>query len=346
VLARTGGTLVVLMGWAALQNILETLAKEGMPGSTPVALIQWGTWTQQRTVIGCLEDIGLRSQQAGLKPPVVAVIGPVVALRERIRWFDRGDSPGKRVLITRSRTQASKLRELLELAGAQPLELPSIENAPLEDYRELDRELDQGAELESRWVIFGSTNAVDAVFARLSAQQRDARVFANATIGAIGPATAQALAQQGIRADFVPASSTSEAVVEELSDKDWTGVPVLLPGADIGREVLAEGLAKLGAQVRRVTAYRTVTPSGASDRARQLLEEGMDVVTFTSSSTVSNLMELLGGDKELLASSLIACIGPVTAKTATELGIRVDLVAKKATVEGLVEALVSHWEGS
>ena len=113
------------------------------------------------------------------------------------------------------------------------------------------------------------------MFARLSAQQRDARVFANATIGAIGPATAQALAQQGIRADFVPASSTSEAFVEELSDKDWTGVPVLLPGADIGREVLAEGLAKLGAQVRRVTAYRTVTPSGASDRARQLLEEGM-----------------------------------------------------------------------
>ena len=123
-------------------------------------------------------------------------------------------------------------------------------------------------------------------------------------------------------------------------------MPVLLPGADIGREVLAEGLTKLGAQVRRVTAYRTVTPSGASDRARQLLQEGVDVVTFTSSSTVRNLMELLGGDKELLASSLIACIGPVTAATAAELGLRVDLVAEKATVEGLVEALVSYWEGS
>ncbi len=182
------------------------------------------------------------------------------------------------------------------------------------------------------------------MFARLAAQGKDARVFASATIGAIGPATAQALAQQGIRADFVPASSTSEAVVEELSDRDWTGVPVLLPVADIGREVLAEGLAKLGAQVRRVTAYRTVTPSGASDRARQLLQEGVDVVTFTSSSTVRNLLELLGGDKEFLASSLIACIGPVTAKTAVELGLRVDLVAKEANVEGLVEALVSHWE--
>ena len=349
VLARTGGTLVVLMGWAPLQSILQTLAKEGMPVSTPVALIQWGTWTQQRTVTGCLEDIVARGGEAGLKPPVVAVIGPVVALRQQIRWFDRGDSRGKRVLITRSRTQASKLRQLLEQAGAQPVELPSIEIAPLENYAELDRELDQGAKLDSRWVIFASTNAVDAVFARLAAQGKDGRVFANATVGAIGPATAQALAQQGIRADFVPASSTSEAVVAELSDRgragrDWTGVPVLLPGADIGREVLAEGLTKLGAQVRRVTAYRTVTPSGASDRARQLLQEGVDVVTFTSSSTVRNLMELLGGDKELLASSLIACIGPVTAGTAAELGLRVDLMAKKATVEGLVEALVSHWE--
>ena len=353
VLARTGGTLVVLMGWAAMQSILETLAKEGMPGRTPVALIQWGTWTKQRTVTGCLEDIVARGQEAGLEPPVVAVIGPVVALRERLRWFDRGDSQGKRVLITRSRTQASKLRELLEQAGAQPVELPSIEIAPLEDYQELDLELDRalerfsvrGAEPDSHWIIFASTNAVEAVFARLAAQGKDARVFANATIGAIGPATAQALAQQGIRADFVPASSTSEAVLEELSSRDWTGVPVLLPGADIGREVLTEGLASLGAQVRRVTAYRTVTPSGASDRARQLLQEGVDVVTFTSSSTVRNLMELLGGDKELLASSLIACIGPVTAATAAELGLRVDLVAREATVEGLVKALVSHWEG-
>ena len=351
VLARTGGTLVLLMGWAPLQSILQTLVKEGMCRSTPVALIQWGTWTQQRTVTGCLEDIVALGQEAGMKPPVVAVIGPVVALRERIRWFDREGSRGKKVLITRSRTQASKLRELLEQAGAQPVELPSIEIAPLEDYRELDLALDQGAELNSRWVIFASTNAVDAVFARLSAQGKDARVFANATIGAIGPATAQALAQQGIRADFVPASSTSEAVVAELSEidgtgRDWTGVPVLLPGADIGREVLAEGLTKLGAQVRRVTAYRTVTATGASDRARQLLQEGVDVVTFTSSSTVRNLMDLLGSDKELLASSLIACIGPVTAATAAELGLRVDLVAKEATVEGMVQALVSHWEGS
>ena len=169
VLARTGGTLVVLMGWAALQSILETLAKEGMPVSTPVALIQWGTWTQQRTVTGCLEDVVALGQEADLRPPVVAVIGPVVALRERIRWFDQGDSRGKRVLITRSRTQASQLRQLLEEAGAQPVELPSIEIAPLEDYGELDRALDQGTDLDSRWVIFASTNAVDAVFDRLAA---------------------------------------------------------------------------------------------------------------------------------------------------------------------------------
>ena len=352
VLARTGGTLVVLMGWAALQSILKTLQQEGMAPETPVALVQWGTWTKQQTVDGTLEDVVARAKDAGLTPPVVAVIGPVAGLRKELRWFDRRPLFGKKVLITRSRTQTSRLRTLLEERGADSLELPSIEIAPLEDNSELDRTLAQYGLLPLEtpfgtiskfWTVFSSTNAVDAVFARLDNYGQDSRVFADSTIAAIGPATAEALARRGIRADFLPTTSVSEAVVAQLSDREWYGVPVLLPGADIGRDVLARGLGDLGARIERVTAYRTVTPEDAAPNARQLLAGGVDVVTFTSSSTVRNLLNILGDDKSLLETSLIACIGPVTAGTARELGLQVDLEAAEHTVEGLVEALVSHY---
>ena len=344
VLARTGGTLVVLMGWAALQSILETLQREGMAADTPVALVQWGTWKKQQTVDGCLGDVVAKAQAAGLTPPVVAVIGPVAALRQELRWFDRQPLFGKRVLVTRSRTQASRLRALLEAQGAEPLELPSIEIAPLDDYAQLDGALARFSGLGAYWLIFASVNGVEAVFARLEARGQDARALAGAAIGAIGPATATALAQRGIRADLVPATSVSETVVQELAGQAWDGVPVLLPGADIGRDVLASGLAELGAQVERVAAYRTVTPKDAGPQARKLLSQGVDVITFTSSSTVRNLLALLDGDKALLESSLIACIGPVTAAAAQDLDVRVDLVAGEATVEGLVAALVDHYQ--
>ena len=357
VLARTGGTLVVLMGWAALKAILETLQREGMAPDTPVALVQWGTWKKQQTVDGTLCDVVEKAQAAGLTPPVVAVIGPVAALREELRWFDRQSLFGKKVLITRSRTQASRLRTLLEEQGAEPLELPSIEIAPLEDYAELDDALAFHTALPYRggsggyWLIFASVNGVEAVFDRLEAAGRDARALAGATIGAIGPATAAALAQRGIRADFIPKTSVSEAVLAELAGQDWDGVPVLLPGADIGRDALAQGLAAKGATVARVAAYRTVTPKGAGQQARRLLAPtsgtagtGVDVITFTSSSTVRNLLDILDGDKTLIESALIACIGPITAGAAQELGLRVDLVAAENTVEGLVDTLVNHYQ--
>ena len=144
-------------------------------------------------------------------------------------------------------------------------------------------------------------------------------------------------------ADYVPASSTSEAVVEELSNRDWTDVPVLLPGADIGRDLLAQGLAQLGAQVKLVAAYRTVAAPDVAYLARETLDQGIDIVTFTSSSTVRNLLEALDGDGSGLKSSIIACIGPTTATTARELGLHVDLVAAKHNVEGLAESLVAHF---
>ncbi|MCH8298413.1 MAG: uroporphyrinogen-III synthase, partial [Chloroflexi bacterium] len=341
VLAKNGGTLVVLMGWASLEKILGTLQKEGLPPTTPAALVQWGTWSSQKTVTGCIENILDLGKEAGLTPPVVTVIGDVVNLREKLAWFDTRTLFGKRVLITRSRSQASRLRALLEQAGANAVELPTIQISPLDDFSELDATLSKLQDFQ--WVIFASANAVESVFERLEAQGKDARAMAGTTIGAIGPATAQALARRGITADFVPSRPVSEVVLKELSSRDWKGVSVLLPSADIGRDELEKGLTKMGARVNRLAAYRNVPVEGVSDLAKEAFLDGVDVVTFTSSSTVRNLVEMLNGDRKALDSSFIACIGPVTSATARELGLRVDLEASEHTVEGLVEALISHF---
>ena len=198
-LARTGGTLVALMGWATLPGIVRTLQANGMSGHTPAALVQWGTWTRQRTVTGCLSDIVQRGADAGVTAPVIVIIGNVVGLRQEIGWFDQRPLWGRRVLVTRSRTQASLFVGLLADLGAEPVELPSIEIAPLDDYSQLDRALSETSQAAGRWIIFSSVNSVDHVWQRLRSMGRDARYFAGATIGAIGPATQHALRSIGHR---------------------------------------------------------------------------------------------------------------------------------------------------
>ncbi len=344
-LARTGGTLVTLMGWAALPGIAATLRSHGMSADTPAALVQWGTWSRQKTVTGTLADIAERGQAAGIGAPVVAIIGEVARLREEIGWFDRRPLWGKRVLVTRSRTQASRLIELLDHLGAEAVELPSIEIGPLDDYGELDQALESAADVSARWMIFASVNSVEYVWERLRALGKDARYFAGAMVGAIGPATARALRERGIEPDFIPKRSVSEEVISELSGLDWEGQLVLLPGSAIGRDALATGLAKLGADVRLVPAYRNLRPEGIEERARAAFERGIDVVTFTSSSTVRNLLDILGTDRHLLASSAVACIGPITAATAEDLGLTVDIIAAEHNVEGLADALAGYFSG-
>ncbi|MCH7735988.1 MAG: uroporphyrinogen-III C-methyltransferase [Chloroflexi bacterium] len=341
ILAKNGGTLVVLMGWASLEKILGTLQNEGLPSSTPAALVQWGTWSSQQTVTGNIANILEKGREAGLTPPVVTVIGEVVNLREELAWFDNRPLSGKRVLVTRSRSQASRLCSLLEQAGANAVELPTIQIGPLEDFSDLDATLDKLTEYV--WVIFASANAVESVFERLELQGKDARALAGRIVGAIGPATAQALARRGITADFVPSRPVSETVLKELSGREWKGISVLLPAADIGRDELEKGLTVMGANVNRLAAYRNVPVEGVSDLAKKAFLDGVDVVTFTSSSTVRNLVDMLDGDRTALDASFIACIGPVTAATARELGLRVDLEAPEHTVEGLVDALTEHF---
>ena len=337
-LATGVGTLVFLMGIGNLAAIVERLVEHGRDPQTPVAVIRWGTEPRQETVAGTLADIAQRVREAGLQPPAVTVVGEVVRLREKLRWFDTRPLFGKRVLVTRARPQASVLSQLLRDRGAEPVEFPAIAIAPPSDWAKLDEAIDKLATYD--WVIFTSANGVQSVVERRQARGGDLRVLADPRVAAIGPATAQALRDQGVRVDFVPPVYVAEEIAAGIGDV--RGQRILLPRADKARQALAQGLREKGALVDEVVAYRTTTaPSG--DLQAILGNGKIDIVTFTSSSTVQNLADALDGRApgEALAGMLVACIGPVTARTAQELGIRVDVVAREHTIEGLVDAVVA-----
>ncbi len=336
-LGRVSGTLLVLMGWESLASIAGSLVGAGRSPETPVAIVQWGTEPQQRTVVGNLGNIVARSKEEGLSPPVVAIIGDVVELRDRLRWFDDRPLFGKRVLVTRTRAQASSLSATLARRGAHPIELPTIEIRPLDDYTELDGALARVGAYD--WVVFTSVNAVQICFDRLRSAGLDARAFGPARVAAVGTATVDALAKSGIVPNYTPQTYGSESLAEGLEKVGVGRAKLLVPRSDIARDTLTECLRALGAIVDDVAAYRTATPQDSVERLRQIMIDGIDVATFTSSSTVINLARLLDGDVAPLSGVTVACIGPATASTAREVGLKVDIVAEEHTVVGLVDAL-------
>jgi uroporphyrinogen III methyltransferase/synthase len=338
-LATATDTLVFLMGVRNLPEIVARLTKHGRLPQTPVAVIQRGTTPEQRTVTGTLADIVARVEDAGLRPPAITVVGEVVRLRETLSWFENRPLFGKRVLITRTRRQAGNLARRLADEGAIPVELPSIEIEPIEDREAVDAAIETLRTGGYAWSAFTSANAVELFFEQLAERGLDARAFSGARIAVIGPATAQALAARGLRADAVPPDYVAEGVVEALRGQIASGDRVLLPRAESARAELVRGLEAMGAVMDEVSIYRAAVPSEASPEVLAELREGrIDIVTFTSSSTVRNLVAMLG-DASALERPLIACIGPITAKTARELGLQVDVQASEYTVEGLVAAL-------
>ena len=339
-LAKTRGTLVVLMGRENLRSIADALVEGGLPPATPVALVRWGTKPQQHTLVGTLSGIAGAADAAGVEPPVVAVVGDVVRLRAKLNWFESQPLFGKRVLVTRTRAQAGVLSAMLTERGALPIEVPTIELKPLATKR-LDKAIKALDTYD--WVVLTSANAVDILFEKFEASGRDARALHGVAVAAIGPATAERLRAKGIVPDLVPDEYISEAVVKGLAKLGIAGKRVLLPRSDIGREALAQGLEALGAKVDELPLYGNATPTGAAKRLKAALAGGVDIATFSSSSTVRNLAKLLGGDLSPLSGATIACIGPVTAETAGELGLKVGIVAKDYTVAGLVEALERHF---
>jgi uroporphyrinogen III methyltransferase/synthase len=345
-LAKGVDTLVFLMGGANLAEIAERLVECGRAPDTPAAVIRWGTTPNQRTVTGTLADIADSVAKAGLTPPVITVVGPVVGLRDKLRWYDNRPLFGKRILVTRASQQAGDLSQALAELGAEPVELPAIEIKPRVDRKTLRDTLARLDASEYDWLVFTSANGVGIFFDHLHQAGRDARALGRAQVCAIGPGTAEELAWHGIAADLLPERFVAEGVIDALSKRDIMGKRVLWARARGARRTLALGLARLGAQIDELPLYSAAVPMEPDAEALARLRAGeIDIVTFASSSAVRNLVKMLDGDSSLLEKPLIACIGPVTAATARKLGLRVDVEASEHTVEGIAEVLRAYFFG-
>ena len=341
-LAMGVDTLVFLMGMKNLPEIVTKLLEHGRSLDTPVAVIKEGTRPEQETVFGNLEDIVSKARKHQLTPPTVIVVGEVVKLREKLRWFDSLPLFGKRILVTRARHQASALSRVLSERGAQPIELPAIDVQPLIDTEELDQAVSNLKRYH--WIIFTSVNGVASFWQRLNNLKLDSRALSGLQIGAIGPATAEALAAKGVTPDYVPGIYTTEGILAGLGHRDIVGQRFLLPRADKADKDLVQGIRKLGAEVHEVTAYHTLPASESIAEARRMLISGeIDVITFTSSSTVTNLVTAFQGEPLPINQAKIACIGPKTAEAASRAGLKVDILAGEQTISGLVEVIEEYF---
>ncbi len=339
-LAKGMGTLVFLMGMKNLESLVSRLEAAGLPASTPVALVRWGTTPDQATVTGTLGTIHGAAVQAGLKPPVVIVVGQVVNLRQKLNWFETKPLFGKRIVVTRAREQASDLVKALTDLGARCLEYPTIRIASPEDFGPLDAALRGLSGFD--WVIFTSVNGVEAFFQRLFHQGKDVRALGQVKTAVIGPATQKKLLEFGLRSDIVPESFRAESVVAAFSGEPLEGKKILLPRALEARPVLPEELKKRGAEVVEVASYRTEAVREGAGAILDLLEEkGVDLITFTSSSTVKHFKALLPESRfaSLMRGVRVASIGPITSDTARTLGFTVHVTAESYTIPGLVEAI-------
>ena len=283
-------------------------------------------------------------QKHGIKAPAIFIVGEVVTLREQLAWFDQRLLFGKTALVTRAREQASALTCQLEDLGAQCIEAPAIKLVPPESYAELDEAIEKLSTYH--WLIFTSVNGVEHFFTRLYDRKKDSRALGNARIAAIGAQTAARLRDYGILADIVPLEFRAEGIVAAMAGRIEPGMSVLIPRALVARDILPEKLREMGAKVNVVPVYRTITGETDGEVLAGKLKAGeIDLVTFTSSSTVTNLLELLGSQgAELLKNAKVACIGPITAGTCLEHGITPDVIAEEYTIHGMVEAIVKLYE--
>ena len=320
----------------------------GWPEDSTGVLIYNGTLPNQQTVSGTLRELLHGARETPRRQPAILVAGRVAGLREHLRWYDSRLLFGKLVLVTRPREQAHELVDLLTTLGAESIEAPMIKMAPPEDPDPLLRAAANPEEFD--WIIFTSANAVDAFMTALLDGERDVRALKGPRICTSGTATAARLATYGIKVDLIPHEFRADAVVASLLETaSMKGARVLLPHADIGREVIAEQLREAGAVVTEVIAYRTILEDaqreGDPDIYGMLLDGRIDVVTFTSPSAVRNFAKIHGADQvaDLLKNTVVATIGPVTADACRQLSIPVTVQPKTYTVHGLVDAIAAHF---
>jgi uroporphyrinogen III methyltransferase / synthase len=331
---------VCYAGKQQLPLILESLIANGWPEGAGAVVVYNGTLPAQQTLAGTLAELLVTTREQRSREAAILIVGRVAGLREHVRWYDERPLFGVRVLVTRAREQATELADLLANLGADPVIAPTIKVLPVEAAAAVDR---------FDWIVFTSANAVDALMHALGEAGGDVRSLKGPLLCAVGSATADQLARYGIKVDLVPSEYRAEALVAALAARgSLDKVRVLLPRADIGREVVADNLRKGGAAVTEVVAYRTVLADSASDDGpdvyRMLLDGELQVVTFTSASAVKNFVQIYGADQaaDLLSRTCVATIGPVTTEAAGRLGIKVTVQASPYTVPAMVEAIARH----
>jgi uroporphyrinogen III methyltransferase/synthase len=346
-LVRGIGTIVFLMGVKNLPHITDRLLSHGMDPDTPVALVRWGTTARQSTVTGTVGTIAERAKAVGLKPPAIIVVGDVVKLRETMKWYENRPLMGRSIVVTRAREQASELVKHLSDLGAECIECPTIKVAPPDDITPLDTAIDNLSSYA--WLIFTSVNGVNFFFNRLFEKNKDVRDLTHVRTAVIGPATAKRLFDFGLKSDIVPESYRAESVVKAFAKEDIIGKKILLPRAKEARPILPLELTRMGAVVDEVEAYCTKAVKDDADFILKRLEERtIDMITFTSSSTVKNFHAFLPPKSfdSLIQGVTIASIGPITADTARNLGFDVHIVAESYTIPGLCRAIQQYYHPS
>lgn len=338
-IAESAGTLVFLMGLKNIAHIAERLIANGMNPGTEVAVIEQGCTARQRTLVGTLENIGTHAEAGRFTSPSVIVVGPVVGLRAKLAWLEKKPLFGKTILVTRTREQAGVLAERLVAAGAEVIEVPTIKIVSPLSMGSVDESLKKLRGGHYHWVIFTSQNGVELYFRRLHEQGLDSRVFSGSQIAAIGSSTAASLQGHGITADLIPSEFKAEGILEKIGDV--SGCNILIARAREARDVLPDSLREKARSVDIAVVYETVVPEESREILLQALRR-TDIVTFTSSSTVKNFHLLLEGET-LPAGVHCASIGPVTSRTAMDLGFKVSVEAAEYTINGLVDALVSYF---
>jgi uroporphyrinogen III methyltransferase/synthase len=347
-LARLEGTVVCYAGAQQLPRMLDAMTANGWPSDDQAVIVYDGTLTSQETVSGTLAELIESVRDHHRRGPAILVVGRVVGFRDHLRWFDARPLFGKRVLVTRPRDQAAEMVDRLTVLGAESIEAPMIRIMPPHDSEPLLRAAANASSFD--WIVFTSSNAVEAFMDALLDGSRDIRALKGPLLCTVGSGTAERLARYGIKVDLIPDEFRADAVVGAMLDQGpIEGASILVPRADIGRDVIADGLRNAGAIITDVVAYRTVLEEAQQqndgpDIYRLLLDGRIDVVTFTSPSAVRNFSAIYGAEQttDLLKNTIVAVIGPVTADAATQLGIDVTVQPSVSTVPALVDAIALH----
>jgi len=340
--AKAGHTIVILMGVKNIRPNMQCLLDAGMDPNTPVGIIRWGTRPDQRTMTGTVATIADKVERGGFKAPAIIVVGEVVKYRDKLKWHDIKPLFGARVLVTRTKGQAEELSQLLLDAGADVYEVPAIEIVPAIDRPEVDAALDKLGEAD--WVVLTSANGVRLLMEALLRRGGDIRDLAGKKLAAIGPATAAKIEEMGIRVDLVPPEYKAEGLAASLGEEGVKGKKFLLARARAARETLPDMLREMGGEVTIAPIYDTRIPEGSGRKIKELVRGGkIDIAVFTSSSTVGNFVKMAGGED--LSGIKIASIGPVTSKTARELGLDVHVEADEYTVPALARKIIETFGG-